>query len=251
MNSLKNQLIQATCTVSMVTWPRKMAAVMVLLCVLTSCASVPYTGRRQFNYVTRGELNALALKVYNEILSKEPEVTDTRLSRINKSVAEKIIAAAERLDGPNYDWKVHLIDKEERNAVCLPGGKILVFKGILPYAENEAGLAAIISHEVAHAVARHGGERISQQRAIKGILSIGGEVLRKKDGSLDTKTRVLLGALGLGGTLGVILPYSRVHELEADKIGQIYMAAAGYDPQEAIRLWERMAKIEKPPLPEC
>ena len=195
-------------------------------------------------------MNALALKAYNEILRKEPEATDKRLNNITKRVAERIIQAAERLDGPGYDWKIHLIDKKEPNAVCLPGGKIIVFKGILPFAETEAGLAAVIAHEVAHAVAQHGAERISQQSVLRGAIGIGGKVLKKDDGTLDTKTRVLLGALGLGGTLGVILPYSRVHELEADKIGQIYMAAAGYDPKEAIALWERMAQIKKPPIPE-
>jgi predicted Zn-dependent protease len=120
---------------------------------------------------------------------------------------------------------------------------------MIPYARNEAGLAAVIAHETAHAVARHGGERVSQQLALKGAMSAGGEILKKEDGSLDTKARVALGALGMGGTIGVVLPYSRVHEFEADRIGQIYMAAAGYDPSEAARLWDRLSKIKKPPIP--
>ncbi len=144
---------------------------------------------------------------------------------------------------------MRVIDKDVPNAFCLPGGKIVVYTGMIPYARNEAGLAAVIAHETGHAVARHSGERLSQQLALKGAIATGGAILKKDDGSLDTKSRVILGALGMGGTLGILLPYSRVQEFEADRIGQIYMAAAGYDPAEAVRLWTRMSKIKKPPIP--
>jgi len=217
--------------------------------ITVGCASVPHTGRRQFNMVPDDQLNALGMKAFQEVLSKEPEATDKRLVDMVQRVADRVSAAAEALDKPRFKWQAKLVNKDIPNAVCLPGGKIIVFSGILPYAKNEAGLAAIIAHEVAHAVARHGGERLSQQVALRGALSAGGELLRNKDGTLDTRSRILLGALGLGGTLGIVLPYSRTHEFEADRIGQLYLAKAGYDPAEAVRLWSRMAKIQKPPIP--
>ena len=217
--------------------------------LVAACASVPHTGRRQFNVLSDGQMNALGLKAFEKVLEKERESQDSRLTAVVKRVAQRVSKAAETLDKPGFKWEVKLIDKDVPNAVCLPGGKIIVFSGIIPYARNEAGLAAIISHEVAHAVARHGAERLSQQLALRGALALGGEVLKEKNGKLDTKSRVILGALGLGGTLGVILPYSRTHELEADRIGQLYMARAGYDPSEAVSLWGRMSKIKKPPIP--
>ncbi len=228
----------------------------VLLVVLTfvvglaACASVPHTGRRQFNMVSDRQLDSLAVKAFQEVSSKESASSDNRLVGIVHRVADRVSKAAEEIDKPGFTWKELVVDKDVPNAFCLPGGRIVVYSGIVPYARNEAGLAAIIAHEVAHAVARHGGERLSQQMALKGALAMGGELLKdKKDGTLDSKSRLLLSALGMGGTLGVILPYSRIHEFEADRIGLIYMAKAGYDPSEAVKLWERMSKIKKPPIP--
>jgi predicted Zn-dependent protease len=222
----------------------------ILLVVGVSCATVPHTGRKQFNMLSDAQLNALGLKVFTAVLQKEHEVRDGRIAAVVRRVTERVSRAAETMDSPGFQWEVKVIDKDVPNAVCLPGGKIIVFKGIIPYVQNEAGLAAVISHEVAHAVARHAGERLSQQLALRGVLTIGGEVLKHKDGKLDGRSRIILGALGLGGTVGVILPYSRTHELEADRIGQLYMARAGYDPTEAVNLWSRMSKIKKPPIPE-
>jgi predicted Zn-dependent protease len=195
------------------------------------------------------QVNSLGLKAFEEVVSKEPECTDERINKIVRRVANRISAAAEAIDKPSFNWDVKVIDKDIPNAFCLPGGKIVVFTGLLPYVKNEAGLAAVIAHEVAHAVARHGAERLSQQLAMQGAMSVGGEVLKREDGKLSGSARLLLGALGMGGTIGVILPYSRIHEFEADRIGQIYMARAGYDPREAVELWGRMAKIQKPPIP--
>lgn len=222
----------------------------ILLLVAGSCASVPHTGRKQFNMLSDAQMNTLGLKVFREVLQKEREAQGSHVADVVKRVTERVSRAAETIDRPGFQWEVKVIDKDAPNAVCLPGGKIIVFTGILPYVQNEAGLAAVISHEVAHAVARHGGERLSQQLALRGAITLGGEVLREKDGKLDNRSRIILGALGLGGTLGVILPYSRTHEFEADRIGQLYMARAGYDPSEAVNLWSRMSKINKPPIPE-
>ncbi len=199
--------------------------------------------------VSDDQLDALGLQVFKEIKASEPESKDERFNAIVRRVVDRVSKAAEVMDRPGFRWDVRVIDKKTPNAFCLPGGKIVVFGGIAQYAKNEAGLAAIIAHEVAHAVARHGGERLSQNLAVRGALTLGGEILRKKDGVLDEKSRALLSALGVGAAVGVVLPYSRVHELEADRIGQLYMAKAGYDPAEAARVWERMAKITKPPIP--
>lgn len=228
---------------------RRLLPWIVAFFVMASCATVPHTGRRQFNVVPDNQVNALGLKAFQEVLAKEPECTDKRITTVVRRVADRISRAAEAVDKPSFNWEVKVIDKDIPNAFCLPGGKIVVFTGLLPYVKNEAGLAAVIAHEVAHAVARHGAERLSQQLAMQGAISVGGEVLKKEDGKLSGTARLLLGALGMGGTIGVILPYSRIHEFEADRIGQIYMARAGYDPSEAVQLWSRMAKIQKPPIP--
>lgn len=222
---------------------------LILMAVIAGCATVPHSGRRQFNMVSDQQLNALANKAFTEVLQKEPACEDAKLKEITQRVADRISKAAEAIDKPAFKWDVRVVEKDLPNAFCLPGGKIVVYKGIIPYVKNEAGLAAVIAHEVAHAVARHGGERLSQQLALKGAVTVGGELLKNKDGTLDSTSRVILGAMGMGGTVGVVLPYSRIHEFEADKIGQLYMAKAGYDPSEAANLWERMAAIKKPPLP--
>ncbi len=227
----------------------RLLTVVAMLGVLVCCASIPHTGRRQFNVVSDQQLNSLALKAFKEVVKKEPECHDQRLKEIVERVTKRVTNAAEEIDHPGFKWEVRVVDKDEPNAFCLPGGKIVVYSGIAKYARNEAGLAAVIGHEVAHAVARHGGERLSQRLALQGALSVGGELLKKDKGRLDSKARLLLGALGMGGVIGVILPYSRVHEFEADQIGQIYMAAAGYDPTESVRFWDRMSKIKKPPIP--
>ncbi len=229
---------------------RFMRRVVPLIAILAvGCASIPHTGRRQFNVVSDQQLDSLGAQAFKEVLAKEPESKDRKLNEIVRRVSDRVSKAAEEIDHPGFKWEVRVIDKDVPNAFCLPGGKIVVFKGIVPYAENEAGLAAIIAHEVAHAVVRHGAERLSQQIALRGAVSAGSELLKNKDGTLDNKSRLILGALGMGGTLGLVLPYSRTHEFEADRIGQIYMARAGYDPAEAARLWDRMAKIKKPPIP--
>lgn len=220
-----------------------------LIIAMLGCATVPHTGRRQLNMVSDQQLNTLALKTFNEVLAKEQECKDQRINETVRRVSDRVSKAAEAMDKPGFKWDVRVIDKDVPNAFCLPGGKIVVFTGILPHVKNEAGLAAVIGHEVAHAVARHGAERLSQQLALKGAVTAGGEVLKKEDGNLDAKSRIILGAMGLGGAIGVILPYSRIHEMEADRIGQLYMAAAGYEPSEAAQLWERMSKINKPPVP--
>jgi len=220
-----------------------------VLSLVVACATVPHSGRKQLNFVPDGDLDALGARAYSELLVREPSCKDNKVNELVQQVANRVSKAAEEMDHPGFDWKVHVFDRDIPNAFCLPGGKIVVYTGILPYVKNEAGLATIIGHEIAHAVAKHGGERLSQQLALQGISKVGSEIFKDKDGNLDNKTKAVIGALGLGATIGLLLPYSRTHETEADRIGQLYMAKAGYDPSESIHLWERMAKINKPPIP--
>jgi predicted Zn-dependent protease len=227
----------------------KTAVTISVALLIISCATVPHTGRRQLNLISDRQVNELALKAFNEVIDRGPLTTDPKVLDVVKRVSDRIIKAAEETDKPGFNWDVQVIEKDVPNAACLPGGKILVFSGILPFAKNEAGLATIIAHETAHAVARHGSERLSQQLALSGAVNLGGVILKGDQQQLDKKTRLLLSAIGLGGTVGIILPFSRTHEFEADRIGQIYMAKAGYDPAESINLWDRMAKINKPPIP--
>ncbi|MEW6347944.1 MAG: M48 family metallopeptidase [Thermodesulfobacteriota bacterium] len=227
---------------------RFVAAALVAVCVL-GCASVPHSGRRQFNMISDAEIKPVALQVYEQVLSKEPESKDARMKEIARRVVTRISSAAEKMDHPGFDWKVQLIERDTPNAFCLPGGLIGVHTGLFREVGTEAGLAAIVGHEVAHAVARHGQERRTQQRLVNGVLAFTGELVRKETGEITTAGKLLLGALGAGATVGVTLPYSRIHEFEADQIGQIYMAAAGYDPQESVRVWEKLSKFKKPPIP--
>ncbi len=220
-----------------------------LAVLIAACATVPHTGRKQLNFLPDKDLDSLGARTYSELLKREPECKDPKINEFVQTVAGRVSKAAEGLDRPGFDWKILVVEKDIPNAFVLPGGKIVVYTGILPFVKNEAGLAAVIGHEIGHAVARHGGERLSQQLAIQGVSALGSELFKDKEGKLDNQTKAVIGALGLGATVGVILPYSRTHELEADRIGQLYMAKAGYDPQESIQLWERMGKINKPPIP--
>ena len=181
MNYLINQVLSGN-TISKGLWGAFLWKLLCLIAVLAAvgCATVPHTGRRQFNMVSDQQLSALALKAFNEVVAKEPPSKDQRLNEIVRKVAERVSKAAEMIDKPKFDWEVRVIDRDVPNAFCLPGGKIVVCTGMVPYARNEAGLAAVIAHETAHAVARHSGERLSQQVALKGAIAVGGEVLKRK-----------------------------------------------------------------------
>jgi predicted Zn-dependent protease len=216
--------------------------------LLAACATVPHSGRSQLLIVSDGEIDALAARSYKTLLERERPCADRRLTARVKKVAQRIIAAAEELDHPGFDWEVSLIEKDEANAFCMPGGKIAVYTGIIPLAKNEAGLAAVLGHEVAHAVARHGAERMSQQLLLTGMIALGNIALSAE---ASPENRRILAAIGLGAEVGIILPFSRLQEEEADEIGLYYMAGAGYDPAEAPRLWQRMAAAfggKEPPV---
>jgi predicted Zn-dependent protease len=217
---------------------------LLLAAVLAGCATVPYTNRRQFNIVSDSEEYKMGLQAYQETLSKAKLSTDAQASAMVVRVGQRIAAAAER---PDFDWQFKLIDEPKTvNAFCLPGGRVAVYTGILPLTENEEGLAVVMSHEVAHALAHHGAERMSQGE----LVNLGGAALQVGMANKDPAVQQqVMGAFGLGASVGVLLPFSRSHEAEADHIGLILMAKAGYDPRAAVPFWQRMeaAGGQKPP----
>jgi predicted Zn-dependent protease len=205
-----------------------------------ACAKVPFTDRRQFNVVPTSIMQGLGKSSYASTLGsvkvekKGEDVTTLRRvgSRISKVAKE-----------PKFAWEFNLIEEDTINAWCLPGGYIGFYTGILPALENEAGMAFVMGHEVGHATANHGAERMSQQLTLLGGLA-GLELYLANKTKLSTEQQVvLMGAIGLGAEVGAILPFSRLHESEADVIGMMYMAEAGYPPQESVKVWERMEKI--------
>jgi predicted Zn-dependent protease len=212
-----------------------LTAVACTTAIVVACATTPETGRKQFAVIPESQMNSMGVQAYQDMLSKE------KISK-NKAQTEVIVRvgkAIAKASGKDFEWQFTLFDEPKTvNAFCLPGGKVGVYTGILPVVENEGGLAAVMGHEVAHAVLRHGAERMSQGLALQGIVAIGTLSFG------DSKYRnMIAGALGIGAQFGVLLPYSRFHESEADLVGLKYLATAGYDPQESVYLWQRMAKL--------
>lgn len=212
------------------------------LCV---CQPVPVTQRRQLSLIPDSQLLPLSYEQYQSILNEMEVVTGTQDARTVSRVGQRIRAAVEdymaeldyeeRIEG--YDWEFSLIEDSAVNAFALPGGKVGVFTGMMPVAETETGLAVVIAHEIAHAIAQHGNERMSQAL----LVQLGGMALSVALSEKPVQTRRLfLAAYGLGAQLGVLLPYSRLHESEADQLGLIFMAKAGYDPRAAVDFWQRM-----------
>lgn len=219
------------------------------LLFIISCSNVPVTERNQLMLVDESEIIVSSEKQYQEFL-KENKPLSNKNSELVKKVGGDISAAVELyfkgkgqedlLDG--YDWKFNLVEGKEVNAWCMPGGKVAFYTGILPITEDELGIAVVMGHEVAHAVARHGSERLSHQIAVQtgaNLLNLG-----LSNVEIPISSDLALQAYGVGTNLG-ILSYSRKHELEADRLGLIFMAMAGYDPREAIEFWERMSKLSK------
>jgi len=198
-------------------------------------------GRRQLLLVSEGKMNTLGAQTYAQMKKKNKLSNNAAMTTKIRSIGMAIARAS----GKPYKWEFTLFDSKELNAWCLPGGKVGVYTGILPVAKTNAGLAAIMGHEVAHATLKHGAERVSQQMASKAGLTLAALLTKgsKHQG-------LVMGALGIGGKFGVLLPYSRKHESEADSIGLQYMAKAGFDPRAAVTLWQRMAKAGAGRTPE-
>ncbi|MEL6346343.1 MAG: M48 family metallopeptidase [Myxococcota bacterium] len=204
------------------------------------CRKLPETGRRQLNVVPNGYMNDLGVQSYRQVRRESNIITTGRDAEILEAVKDRIATAA---DNPDYKWRATLFrDNQTVNAWCMPGGKIGFYTGILPILENEAGMAFVMGHEVAHATLRHGAERMSQQLVTVGGLGALSLYLSNREAADPQMTTIVLSVLGLGAQVGVLLPYSRLHESEADRVGLMYMAKAGYPPQESIKVWNRMQK---------
>jgi metalloendopeptidase OMA1, mitochondrial len=202
------------------------------------CRTTPITGRSQLLLVPEQQEIAMGLSAFEETKSKEPLTTNQAHIELVQRVGQRIAAVADR---PDYQWEFRVIASSQQNAYCLPGGKVSVHEGILPVCANEAGLAVVMSHEIAHALARHGGERMSHSLAVEGVKHAVDYVTKDRE---ERQRQMIMQAYGLGTQYGVILPYSRKHENEADHMGLMLMAQAGYDPAEAPRFWERFAKAK-------
>jgi predicted Zn-dependent protease len=224
-------------------------ALALLLAVFVRCQTAPVTGRQQLIIISPGQEMALGAQSYTQILSESKLSQDEEIVNMVNRVGRDIARVTSR-DYPiakDFEWEFNVIDdKETPNAFALPGGKIAVYTGILKYTQNEAGLATVMGHEVGHALARHGAERMTQiLLAQMGAVAVNVAVQNQSPETI----RAVNAAYGAGATVGVLLPFSRLEESEADRIGLILMAKAGYDPRAAIGFWQRMSEAggEKPP----
>lgn len=222
---------------------KKYSLVLVMLLLVAACKTNPFTGKKTLNFYPNSQIFPMAFAQYDQFLQENKVVEGTSEARMVERVGERIKAAAERWLTANgypgylkdYRWEYNLVENELANAWAMPGGKIVFYSGIMDIAENEAGVAAIMGHEVAHALADHGAQRMSagtlqQLGAVAGNIAIND----------PQKRNIFNQAYGVGSTVGVMLPFSRSHETEADRIGLQIMAIAGYDPMEAAELWKRM-----------
>ncbi|MEO6522381.1 MAG: M48 family metallopeptidase [Mucilaginibacter sp.] len=231
-----------------------LTAVVIISSAVFSCTTVPLTGRKQFNTVSDVDVNRSAAQSYTQLLSdpKTTVVKGTPEAQRIKNIGMRLSNAIEQYlhanaygDQYNYHWEFNLIQSKEVNAWCMPGGKVAVYSGILPITVTDAGLATVLAHEIGHAIAHHSAERISQQMLAQGI----GGLLGSASSSENSTVSVINQLYGVGGPL-VLLSYSRNQESEADRLGLTFMAMAGYDPNEALAFWQRMAARSSGATPE-
>jgi predicted Zn-dependent protease len=213
---------------------------------IISCSTVPITGRKQLSLVPASQMLSMSFQQYNEFLSANKKSNNSQAASMVQNVGVRIQKAVEKYfadhglsnELKDYRWEFNLIESDEVNAWCMPGGKVVVYEGILPVTKDENGLAVVMGHEIAHAVAEHGNERVSQGL----ITQLGGIALSEAIKNKPAATQqIYMTAFGLGATVGVLLPFSRTHESEADRLGLIFMSMAGYDPNGAVEFWQRMA----------
>jgi metalloendopeptidase OMA1, mitochondrial len=211
-----------------------------LLALLASCTTVPETGRSQFILVGSGEEMQLGVTEFEKLKKSTPVSKDPALNQMVQRVGQRIAAVAPL---PNAQWEFVLFDDPKTaNAFCLPGGKVGVYTGILSITKDESGLATVVGHEVSHAVARHGAERMTQAL----MSQLGGQLLGAAMQNASAQTQNLwLGIYGVSSEVGWTLPHSRAQELEADRLGLVYMARAGYDPRQAVEFWKRFASYNQ------
>lgn len=220
--------------------------------VLAGCTTVPVTGRKQLKLVSDSTMIAQSAVSYREVIEEGPLSADQRQVEQIRRVGSRISTAVERYLAEHgqselvngFDWEFNLIAKNEPNAWCMPGGKVAFYTGILPFTKDEAGIAVVMGHEIAHAIAGHGAERVSHQMGRQGV-----GILLSAFSSESDYYEAIMQVYGIGSEVLGVLPYSRLHESEADRLGLIFMAMAGYDPAEAVAFWGRMAASggQKPP----
>ncbi|OFX56959.1 MAG: peptidase M48 [Bacteroidetes bacterium GWB2_41_8] len=226
-----------------------------LALLIQACSTVPLIGRKQMSLLPESNMVEMSLTSYSQFLKDNKLSSNSAQSEMVKRVGARVSVAVEKYLKENgfadrvsdFKWEFNLVENKDPNAWCMPGGKVVFYTGILPLTQNDAGIAVVMGHEIAHAVARHGNERMSQQM----IQQFGGIALSEVIKSKPEETQAIFQtAFGLGSQYIVMLPYSRLHEYEADKLGLIFMAMAGYDPNEAIGFWERMAAGSSGKMPE-
>jgi len=226
-----------------------------LLILLGSCSTVPITQRRQIKLIPNATMFATSFTQYDSIVKTSKLSTNQANTQLVKTVGSKIQKAEEKYFADkgqssalkDYKWEYNLVEDKQVNAWCMPGGKVVVYTGILPITIDESGLAVVLGHEIAHAIADHGNERMSEQL----VLQMGGSALdvALKNKPEQTK-KMWMTSFGVGAQYGAVLPFSRMQESEADQMGLIFMAMAGYDPEKALDFWKRMSTMSggtKPP----
>lgn len=236
---------------------RKIISFFIVVAAFVACSTNPVTGRNQFKLVSEQELQAMATQEYQQFLSQNRAVSPSgdRDAEMVRRVGQRLasaVASYYRQQGLNdalagYKWEFNLVNNKEANAWAMPGGKVVVYSGLLPITQNEAALANVLGHEISHAIFQHGNERMSQGLAQQlGGVALSVAVSQKPQATQDLFNQ----AYGIGSSVGVLLPFSRKQELESDRYGMRWAAMAGYNPREAINLWRRMAQMsngQKPP----
>lgn len=217
-----------------------------ILAFALACTTNPVTGRKSFQLMGDSEISAMSLQQYNEVLSKSKVITNSKDATMVKSVGQRIQMAAQdyykslgrEKDIANYKWEFNLIDDPQKNAWCMPGGKVAFYTGIMPICKDDTGVAVVMGHEVSHALAGHGNERISSQMLTQGLGMAGGMLIKNQ------KIQQVFSIAYPLGSQGALLAYGRKQELEADQMGLYIMAMAGYDPNQAPLFWHRMEAKE-------
>ena len=225
-----------------------------VIALLLSCTQVPVTGRQQLNLVPESQVLSMSFSQYSDFIKDHKLSDNPQQTQMVKTVGSRIADAVGKYFAQHnmsdqlkdYKWEFNLVQDSEINAWCMPGGKVVVYTGIMPVVQNENGLAVVLGHEISHAVADHGNERMSQQL----LTQLGGTALSVALQKQPQKTQqIFLASYGVGSTVGILLPYSRVQESEADHLGLIFMAMAGYDPHNAVDFWQRMMNSQKGSAP--
>lgn len=235
--------------------PSKILISFLAVLLLTQCATVPLTGRKQFAMIPSAQILSLSNDSYAQVLKENKVSTNAQYVNMVKTVGKDITTAvvnyfaaqnqSNLLNG--YAWEYNVLISKELNAWCMPGGKIAFYEGIMPVCQDATGVAVVMSHEIAHAIANHGNERMSQELAVQlGGMALDVALSQKP----ETTRQIAMAAFGVGSSLGVLLPYSRQHESEADELGLYFMAMAGYNPNKAVDFWQRMQALSSGAPPE-